>query len=101
VSPPEAPNPERGANAPIICIGVGAGLLVLTWFFGIGGVMVAALAGGDAMLSAGGLFALIMLPLAALVGFLLVIVGGVWLFARVVADSTDAHSKERYKNVQR
>jgi hypothetical protein len=101
MSPPDAPNPEHGANGAILCLGAGIGLLALTWFFGLGGVMVAAFAGGNALMTAGGLFALIMLPLAALVGFLLVIVGGVWLLARVIADQTGANRNERYKNVQR
>jgi hypothetical protein len=75
--------------------------MAAAWFLGVGSVIGLALSGGNPALLAGGLGALIALPLMALSGFLLAIVGGVWLLVRVIADQTKADRSERYKNVQR
>ncbi len=101
MSPPETPNPEQRSNSAILCVGIGGALMVLSWVLGVGGVLATALAGGDPAAMAGGIGALIALPLTALAGMLLIIVGGIWMFARVVADSREGADKERYRNVQR
>ena len=101
MSPPETANPEARSNNALLCIGIGAGLIVLSWLLGIGGVLATVAAGGDPTVAAGGIGMLIALPLAALSGFLLVIVGGVWMFARVVADQRNEASEKRYRDVQR
>ena len=96
MSPPETPNPERKSDAAILCLCIGGGLAALAWFLGIGGVLATALSGGDPVLAAGGIGMLIALPLTACVGFLLMAVGAVWMFARVVADQTkpDRYSRD-------
>lgn len=102
MSPSETPNPETRSNGALICIGIGGALLVLSWFFGVGGVLTTVLAGGDPAVLAGGMGALIALPLALFLGILMLVIGGVWMFARVVADSREGADTERYtRDVQR
>ncbi|MGE0596528.1 MAG: hypothetical protein AB7P07_09180 [Hyphomonadaceae bacterium] len=102
MSQPEAPNPESRSNGALICLGLGGLLLVLAWVLGVGGVLATAAAGGDPAAMAGGIGALIALPLTMIAGLILVLVGGVWMFARVVADSREGADKERYtRDVQR
>jgi hypothetical protein len=101
MSLPEAPNPEQRSDGAILCVGIGGALLVLSWVLGVGGVLTAALAGGDPAVVAGGVGMLIALPLAAVAGFVLVLIGGVWMFARVVADQSGEASEKRYRDIQR
>lgn len=101
MSPPETPNPEQRSNAALLCFAIGAGLVVVAWFLGVGGVMATALAGGDPAAIAGGIGMLIALPLTMIAGFILLLVGGIWMLARVVADSREGADKERYRDVQR
>lgn len=63
--------------------------MALAWFLGVGGVIAAALSGGDPAALAGGLAALLLLPLTAAVGGILALVGGVWIVVRVLADRRD------------
>lgn len=96
----EAPNPERRSNNAMLCFCLGLGLLGLSWFLGVSTAFSAAFSGGlagAAMGVAGGLA----LMLAACGGFVLMLVGAVWIFLRVIADQTSAHARERYKDVQR
>lgn len=98
----EAPNPERRSDSALLCFCAGLGLLGLSWLLGVGGVLAAALSGGDPAAIAGSLAALIGLGLAGIGGAILTLVGGVWLFVRVIADSREANSKERYaRDVER
>lgn len=101
MSQPDTPNPEQRSDGAMLCFAIGAGLLVLSWFLGIGGVLTTAMAGGDPAAIAGGIGMLIALPLTAIVGVLLLIVGGIWMFARVVADSRDDGGEKRYRDIQR
>lgn len=96
MSRPEIPNPERKSDAALLCFCIGAGLAIVAWFLGVGGVMAAALSGGDPVLVAGGIGALIALPLAALAGFVLMLIGGIWIFLRVLADrgAPDRYSRD-------
>lgn len=98
---PEPPNPEQRSNGALLCFAIGAGLVVLSWFLGIGGVLTTAFAGGDPAATAGGIGMLIALPLTALAGMILAVVGSVWMLARVVADSRDDGDEKRYRDVQR
>lgn len=101
MSPSEPPNPEARSNGAILCIGIGGGMLVLSWLLGVGGVLATAAAGGDPAAAAGGIAMLIALPLAAVSGLVLVLIGGIWMFARVVADQRGESSEKRYRDVQR
>ena len=96
----EAPNPERKSNNAMLCFCLGFGLLVLTWFLGVGTAFSAAFAGGLAGLALG-VFGGLALMLAAFSGGVLMLVGAVWIALRVIADQTSARARERYKDVQR
>lgn len=95
------PNPEQRSNGALLCFAIGAGLVILSWLLGIGGVLTTALSGGDPAAIAGGIGMLIALPLTAIAGIILAIVGGVWMLARVIADSRDDGEEKRYRDVQR
>ena len=95
------PNPEQRSNGALLCFAIGAGLVVLSWFLGIGGVLTTALSGGDPAAVAGGIGMLIALPLTAVAGIILALVGGFWMMARVVADSRDGSEEKRYRDIQR
>jgi hypothetical protein len=96
MNPPEAPNPERRSDAALLCLCIGLGLMILSWFLGFGGVLAAALSGGSPAAIAGGIGAFVGLVLAAVSGMLLSLVGVVWLIVRVIADQREDHAKERY-----
>jgi hypothetical protein len=101
MSPPETPNPERRSTGAIACFAVGAALTVLGWFLGVGGVMTTALSGGDAGLITGGIGMVIGLMMATALGIVLMLIGGVWMFAQVVADQRGEPSEKRYRDVER
>ncbi|MDX2237853.1 MAG: hypothetical protein NW203_09855 [Hyphomonadaceae bacterium] len=98
----QTPNPERRSDAAILCLLIGAAMIGLAWLLGVGGVMALALSGGVDGAAAGGLASLIILPLTAVAGFILCVIGGVWLFVQVVADSREHAGRERYgRDVER
>ncbi|MFZ4121035.1 MAG: hypothetical protein ACOYKM_05160 [Caulobacterales bacterium] len=100
--PKEAPNPERRSNAALMCLFIGLAMMGVAWLLGVGGVLTLALAGeGDLAAAAGGTAGLILLPLAAVLGFLFAVVGSVWLAIQVIADQTGAHHKDPYRDVER
>jgi hypothetical protein len=102
MSPPEPPrNPEHRSNNAILCFCLGVGLLVLTWFLGVGGVIAAALTGGDPAIVVGGIIATLGLVLLSMSGFVLMLVGGVWMVIRVIADQRGEASEKRYRDVER
>jgi hypothetical protein len=101
MSESQPPNPEQRSDGALLCFAIGAGLVVLSWLLGIGGVLTTALSGGDPAAIAGGIGMLIALPLTAIAGIILAIVGGVWMLARVVADSRDDREEKRYRDIQR
>lgn len=89
-TPREAgPNPERRSTAALICLIAGMGLVWLSWFLGIGAALSAALQasapGAAAALLLGAGIAAIG---AGLLGFVLALVGGIWLVVQVIVDQT-------------
>jgi hypothetical protein len=101
MSPPEGPNPERRSNNALLCFCIGAGLAGLAYVLGVGAVIGAALGGGDPAALAGSLIAAIGLGLAAVSGFILMLVGGIWMVVRVIADQSSDASERRYRDVER
>lgn len=79
----------------------GAGLCALAYFLGVGAIIGAAFTGGDPAVVAGGLLAAIGLALSALVGFVLMLVGGVWMIGQVIADQSSDAEEKRYRDVER
>src|SRR5690348_13963436 len=100
MNPAEAPNPERRSNNAMLCFCIGLGLLALAWLLGVGTAFTAAFTGGLTGVAMGVAGALALM-LAACLGVVLMAVGVVWIFLRVLADQTKAHAEERYKDVQR
>jgi hypothetical protein len=94
MSRPEAPNPEQKSNNAMLCLG----LLVLTWFLGVGTAFTAAMSGGLAGVAMG-VIGGIVLMLAACSGVVLMIVGTIWIVLRVIADQRGA--RDPYRDVQR
>jgi hypothetical protein len=79
----------------------GAGLCVLAYFLGVGAVIGAALTGGDPAIVVGSLIAAIGLALAVAVGFLLMLIGGIWMVGQVLADQSGGAEEKRYRDVER
>jgi hypothetical protein len=96
MSQPEPRNPERRSDAALLCLSIGIGLMILSWFLGVGAALATALSGGAPAAVAGGIAAFIALILAAVTGMVLSLIGGLWLLVRVIADQREEHSKERY-----
>ncbi len=101
MKPSEAPNPERRSNNALLCFCIGAGLAGAAYVLGVGAVIGAALGGGDPAALAGSVIAAIALALAALSGFVLMLVGGIWMIIRVIADQRGDAEEKRYRNVER
>lgn len=100
--PKEPPNPERRSDAALLCLFIGFGLMGLAWLLGVGSVLAMAMSGEtDIAVEAGGMAALILLPLTAVLGFVFALAGSIWLVIRVIADQTGAHHKDRYRDVER
>lgn len=79
----------------------GAGLCTLAYFLGVGTVIGAAFSGGDPALVVGSVVAAIGLSLAVVVGFVLMLVGGVWMIGQVLADQSGGDEEKRYRDVER
>jgi hypothetical protein len=90
----EPPNPERRSDSALLCLCIGVGLVVLSWFLGVGGIIAMLFEGGAP--AAGGLVALILVPLTGIVGAIMASFGAVWLMVRVIADQRSEHAQERY-----
>lgn len=98
---PDAPNPEHRSNNALLCFCIGAGLLGAAYLLGVGTAIGAAFGGGDPVALAGSVIALIGLALLAVSGFVLLLVGGVWMLVRVIADQRGEASEKRYRGVER
>lgn len=79
----------------------GAGLCALAYFLGVGAIIGAAFTGGDPAIVAGGLFAAIGIGLSLIVGFILMLIGGIWMIAQVIADQSGGAEEKRYRDVER
>jgi hypothetical protein len=101
MDPVEAPNPERRSDPALICLIAGAALVALAWVFGFGAMIATLLTGASAPALAGGIAALILAPVMGVGGAILIVVATIWIIVRVIADSREANSKERYRDVQR
>ena len=79
----------------------GLGLCALAYFLGVGAILGAAFTGGDPAIVAGGLLAAIGLGLSLVVGFVLMIIGGIWMIGQVIADQSGGAEEKRYRDVER
>jgi hypothetical protein len=100
MSPPSAPNPEHRSSNAMLCFCLGAGFCILAYVLGIGAVITAALSGGDPAVVVGSVFAALGIVLLGAGGFLMMLVGGIWMIARVIADQRGGEEK-RYRDVER
>lgn len=101
MSPPNAPNPERRSNNAMLVFCFGAGLCILAYVLGIGAIFGAAFGGGDPAIVFSTLLGGIGVVLVGIVGFVTAIIGGIWMFAQVVADQTGGGEEKRYRDVER
>ncbi|MBC7769120.1 MAG: hypothetical protein H7124_10070 [Phycisphaerales bacterium] len=101
MKPSDAPNPERRSNNAMLCFCIGVGLCVLAYVLGIGAVIGAAFSGGDPILIAGSLLSAIAIGAAGFVGFIMMLIGGVWMIVRVIADQSGGAEEKRYRDVER
>lgn len=101
MSPSEGPNPEHRSNNALLCFCLGAGLAGLAYFLGIGTIIGAAFTGGDPASVAGGIIAMMGLALLGVSGFVLMLVGSLWMILRVIADQRGDALEKRYRDVER
>lgn len=101
MSLPDGKNPEHRSNNAMMVFCTGAALCVLAYVLGIGAVIGAALSGGDPAIVVGSLIGAIGVALLGVIGFLMTIVGGVWMFVRVIADQSADAAEQRYRNIER
>lgn len=101
MNPSEGPNPEHRSNNAMLCFCLGAGLGALAYFLGIGAVIGTAFSGGNPALLAGGVIGAIGLALLGVASFVMMLVGGVWMVVRVIADQAGDASERRYRDVER
>lgn len=101
MSPPETPNPEHRSNNAILCFCLGAGFAFAAYIAGIGTVIGAVLAGSDPAVVVGSVFAALALALLGVSGFVLMLIGGIWMIAQVIADQRGEASEKRYRDVER
>lgn len=101
MSQPETRNPEHRSSGAIICFCIGAALCVLAYFLGVGAVIGALVSGADPALVVGSILAAITLGLAAVVGAVLMLIGGVWMIVQVIADQSGNAEERRYRNIER
>lgn len=101
MSPPEGRNLEHRSSNAMLLFCIGAGLCALAYFLGIGTVIGALMTGDDPALVVGGIIAVVGLALATVVGFLLMLIGGVWMIGQVIADQSGGDEEKRYRDVER
>lgn len=100
MSQPEAKNPEHRSSNAMLCFCLGVGLIFLAQFLGMGTILAAAMSGGDPAVAIGSVFAVIGIALMGVSGFVLAVIGGVWMLLRVIADQRGGDEK-RYRDVER
>ena len=97
----EGKNPEHRANNAILCFCIGMALAGGAYFLGVGAVLAAALSGGDPAIVVGGVLAALGLVLMGVAGFVMMLVGAVWMALRVIADQSGDADEKRYRKVER
>lgn len=94
--PEEGRNPERRSTAALICLCLGGGLLWLSGFLGFGAALSAALQASAPGAAMGLLLGAGMAAVGAgLLGFVLAVVGAIWLVVQVIVDQT---GKDQYSS---
>ncbi|MGE0740006.1 MAG: hypothetical protein AB7O98_01595 [Hyphomonadaceae bacterium] len=101
MSQPEGRNPEHRSSNAMLCFCLGAGLATLAYVLGVGAVLATAFSGGDPAIVVGSIFGAIGLVLLGFGGFVLMLVGGVWMVLRVIADQRGDAAEKRYRDVER
>lgn len=97
-----AENPERRADAAILCWGIGVGLLCLAWVLGLFGSLAAAFSLGSLPATGSALAAVILAPITIGLGLVFCFSGFVWMIVRAVADQAgDREGRHYSKNVER
>jgi membrane protein implicated in regulation of membrane protease activity len=94
-------NPEHRSNNALLCFCLGAGLASLAYLLGVGAVFSTLFGGGDPAALVGGVFAAIALGLLVASAFVLMLVGGIWMLVRVIADQRGDANEKRYRDVNR
>ncbi len=97
----EGKNPEHRANNAILCFCIGLALAGGAHFLGVGTVLAAVLSGGDPGIVVGGVVAAVGLVLMGVAGFIMMLVGGVWMALRVIADQSGDADEKRYRKIER
>ncbi|MEQ1619626.1 MAG: hypothetical protein ABL883_14925 [Terricaulis sp.] len=97
----DAKNPEHRANNAILCFCIGMALAGGAYFLGVGAVLAAALSGGDPGIVVGGVLAALGLVLMGVAGFVMMLVGAVWMALRVIADQSGDADEKRYRRIER
>ena len=101
MGPSDAPNPGRRPSPAGLCFCIGAGLCTLAYVLGITAVIGAALSGGDPAVIVGSLLSAIAIGAAGVIGFVMMLIGGVWMIVQVVADQRGDVEEKRYRDVER
>jgi hypothetical protein len=94
-------NPEHRSNNAMLCFCLGVGLCAGAYFLGIGAVLAAAFSGGDPGIVIGSLVGAIGLVLMGVAGFVLTVLGAIWMAVRVIADQSGDANEKRYRDVER
>lgn len=94
-------NPEHRSSAPMLLFCTGAGLGILAYFLGVGAVIGVVISGGDPAIVVGSMLAAVSLGLALVIGFLLMLIGGIWMIGQVIADQSGGAEEKRYRDVDR
>lgn len=101
MKPPEERNLEHRSSNALLCFCIGAGLCTLAYVLGIGAAIGVAMSGGDPTIAVGGLFAAIGIGFAGVSGFIMLVIGGVWMLLQVIADQRGGSEEKRYRDVER
>ena len=79
----------------------GAGLCILAYVLGIGAIMGAAFSNGDPAAVFSTLLGGIGVVLMGIVGFVVAVIGAIWMIAQVIADQSGNAEEKRYRDVER
>ncbi len=101
MSQSDGKNPEHRANNAILCFCLGLALAGGAYFLGVGAVLATALSGGDPAVVVEGALAAVALVLMGVAGFIMMLVGAVWMALRVIADQSGDANEKRYRNIER